>query len=117
MLLLGLRRCEVCVLPLDNVDLDNRTLSVTHIVQRVDRELRELPTRNRTGVPAVTWSALDLLTLGSGPGRRSEARAIGAAMQIDALGAAGVRANPELTRVVRAAVEGRTVRTGWKRAV
>jgi hypothetical protein len=37
-------------------------------------------------------------------------------MQIDALGAAGVRANPELMRVVRAAIEGRKVRTGRKRA-
>jgi integrase len=32
MLLLGLRRSEVCGLRWDNVDLDNRTLSVTHSV-------------------------------------------------------------------------------------
>jgi len=37
-------------------------------------------------------------------------------MQFDVLGAAGVRSNRELMRVVRAAVEGRVVRTGRKRA-
>lgn len=80
------------------------------------RRCRSTMAAHRTGVPAATWSALELLTLGSGPGCRPEARATGAAMQIDALGAAGVRANPELMRVVRAAVQGRTVRTGRKRA-
>ena len=80
------------------------------------RRCRSTMAAHRTGVPAATWSALELLTLGSGPGCRPEARATGAAMQIDALGAAGVRANAELMRVVRAAVEGRTVRTGRKRA-
>ncbi|HET9648839.1 MAG TPA: hypothetical protein VFP34_11465, partial [Microlunatus sp.] len=80
------------------------------------RRCRSTMAAHRTGVPAATWSALDLLTLGSGPGCRPEARATGAAMQIDALGPAGVRANPELMRVVRAAVEGRVVRTGRKRA-
>jgi len=78
------------------------------------RRCRSTMAAHRTGVPAATWSALDLLTLGSGPGCRPEARATGVAMQIDALGAAGVRANPGLMRVVRAAVEGRTVRTGRK---
>lgn len=80
------------------------------------RRCRSAMAAHRTGVPAATWSALELLTLGSGPGCRPEARATGAAMQIDALGAAGVRGNRELMRVVRAAVEGRTVRTGRKRA-
>lgn len=79
------------------------------------RRCRSTMAAHRTGVPAATWSALELLTLGSGPGCRPEARATGAAMQIDALGAAGVRANAELMRVVRAAVEGRVVRTGRKR--
>jgi hypothetical protein len=36
-------------------------------------------------------------------------------MQIDVFRAAGVRANPDLMRMVRAAVAGRTVRTGQKR--
>jgi len=80
------------------------------------RRCRSKMAAHRTGVPASTWSALELLTLGSGPGCRPEARATGAAVQIDALGAAGVRANPELMRVIRAAIEGRSVRTGRKRA-
>ena len=80
------------------------------------RRCRSTMAAHRTGVPAATWSALELLTLGSGPGCRPEARATGAAVQIDALGAAGVRANAELMRVVRAAIEGRSVRTGRKRA-
>ena len=36
----------------------------------------------------------------------------GAPLQIDLLGAAGVRANKQLTRIVNAAVQGRAVRTG-----
>jgi len=36
-------------------------------------------------------------------------------MQFDVLGAVGVRSNRELMRVVRAAVEGRAIRTGRKR--
>jgi Arc/MetJ-type ribon-helix-helix transcriptional regulator len=80
------------------------------------RRCRSTMAAHRTGVPAATWSALDLLTLGSGPGCRPEARAIGVSMQFDVLGAAGVRSNRELMRVVRAAVEGRPVRTGRKRA-
>jgi hypothetical protein len=80
------------------------------------RRCRSAMAAHKTGVPAATWSALDLLTLGSGPGCRPEARAIGVSMQFDAFGAAGVRGNRELMRVVRAAVEGRPVRTGRKRA-
>lgn len=80
------------------------------------RRCRSAMTTHRTGVPAATWSALDLLTLGSGPGCRPEARALGVSMQFDVLGASGVRSNRELMRVVRAAVEGRVVRTGRKRA-
>jgi hypothetical protein len=80
------------------------------------RRCRSAMAAHETGVPATTWSALDLLTLGSGPGCRPEARSIGASMQFDAFGAAGVRGNRELVRVVRAAVEGRLVRTGRKRA-
>src|SRR6478736_3540761 len=79
------------------------------------RRCRSAMTAHRTGVPAATWSALDLLTLGSGPCCRPEARAIGMSMQFDDLGAVGVRSNRELMRVVRAAVEGRAIRTGRKR--
>ena len=80
------------------------------------RRCRSALAAHETGVPSATWSALDLLTLGSGPGCRPEARSIGVSMQFDAFGAAGVRGNRELMRVVRAAVEGRPVRTGRKRA-
>ncbi|HEY7811646.1 MAG TPA: hypothetical protein VIC62_00320 [Nakamurella sp.] len=71
---------------------------------------------HETGVPAATWSALELLTLGSGPGCRPEARTTGVAMRIDTFGLAGVRGSSELMRIVRAAVEGRPVRTGRRRA-
>ena len=53
MLMLGLRRSEVCGLRWDNVDLDNRTLSITHSVQRVDGQLRELPTKTRRSTRTV----------------------------------------------------------------
>jgi hypothetical protein len=80
------------------------------------RRCRSALAAHETGVPAPTWSALDLLTLGSGPGCRPEARSIGVSMQFDVLGAVGIRSNRELMRVVQAAVEGRAVRTGRKRA-
>jgi hypothetical protein len=83
---------------------------------RTSRRCRSAMTAHRTGVPSATWSALELLTLGSGPGCRPEARTTGVSVQVDLFGAAGVRCNPELMRVVRAAVEGRPVRTGRKRA-
>ena len=57
------------------------------------RRCRSAMAAHETGVPAATWSALDLLTLGSGPGCRPEARSIGVSMQFDAFGAAGVRDN------------------------
>ena len=80
------------------------------------RRCRSAMAAHETGVPAATWSALDLLTLGSGPGCRPEARSIGVSMQFDAFGPSGVRGNRELMRVVRAAVGGHPVRTGRKRA-
>ena len=55
---------------------------------------------HHTGVPAATWSALDLLTFGSGPGCQPESRTPGVSVQIDLLGAAGIRGNPELMRIV-----------------
>jgi hypothetical protein len=57
-------------------------------------------------------SALDLLIFGSGPGCEVESRTPGVAVQIDLLGAAGVRSNRSLMRIVRAAVNGRPARTG-----
>lgn len=80
------------------------------------RRCRSAMAAHETGVPAATWSALELLTLGSGPGCRPEARSTGVAVQIDLAGAAGVRGNRDLMRVVRAAVQGRPVRTGRRRA-
>jgi hypothetical protein len=41
---------------------------------------------------------------------------MGVAVQIDLFGAAGLRSNRELMRIARAAVEGRPVRTGRRRA-
>jgi hypothetical protein len=67
---------------------------------------------HHTGVPAATWSALDLLIFGSGPGCQPESRMSGVSVQIDLLGAAGIRGNTELMRIVAAAVSGRPVRTG-----
>jgi hypothetical protein len=80
------------------------------------RRCRSTMAAHATGVPAATWSALELLTLGSGPGCRPEARTTGVAVQIDLAGAAGVLGNRDLMRIVRAAVAGRAVRTGRRRA-
>ncbi|MGS0686509.1 hypothetical protein ACVBEQ_15415 [Nakamurella sp. GG22] len=80
------------------------------------RRCRSAMAAHETGVPAATWSALDLLTLGSGPGCRPESRTTGSAVQIDMFGPAGIRSNPELMRIVLAAVKGRSVRTGRTRA-
>jgi hypothetical protein len=79
------------------------------------RRCRSTMAAHQTGVPVATWSALDLLTVGSGPGCRPEFKVTGSAVQIDLFGAAGIRSNPELMRIIRAAVEGRPVRTGRKR--
>ena len=80
------------------------------------RRARSRMAVHQTGVPDATWSALDLLTVGSGPGCRPESKVTGAAVQIELFGAKGIRSNPELMRVIRAAVQGRPVRTGRKRA-
>jgi hypothetical protein len=80
------------------------------------RRSRSAMAAHETGVPSATWSALELLTLGSGPGCRPEARSTGAAVQIDLAGPAGVRRNRDLMRAIRGAVQGRPVRTGRRRA-
>jgi hypothetical protein len=81
-------------------------------VARSGRRCRSVLSAHDTGVPAATWSALDLLTFGSGPGCQPESRTPGVSVQIDLLGAAGLRANRSLMRIVGAAVAGRPVRTG-----
>lgn len=81
-------------------------------VARTGRRCRSVLAAHDTGVPAATWSALDLLTYGSGPGCQPESRTPGVSVQIDLLGAAGVRGNQSLMRIVDAAVAGRPVRTG-----
>jgi hypothetical protein len=81
-------------------------------VARSGRRCRSVMAAHHTGVPAATWSALDLLTFGSGPGCHPESRTPGVSVQIDVLGAAGIRGNTELMRIVAAAVSGRPVRTG-----
>jgi len=98
------------VLPLDAVMASAAGAAST------SRRCRSAMAAHETGVPAATWSALDLLTLGSGPGCRPEARTTGVAMQIDTFGLAGLRSNAEVMRIVRAAVGGRQVRTGRRRA-
>lgn len=98
------------VLPLDAVMASAAGAAST------SRRCRSAMAAHQTGVPAATWSALDLLTLGSGPGCRPEARTTGVAMQIDTFGLAGIRGNLEVMRIVRAAVGGRPVRTGRRRA-
>ena len=80
------------------------------------RRARSRMAVHQTGVPDATWSALDLLTVGSGPGCRPESKMTGAAVQIELFGVKGIRSNPELMRIIRAAVEGRPVRTGRRRA-
>jgi len=83
-------------------------------VARSGRRCRSVMAAHQTGIPAATWSALDLLTFGSGPGCQPEARTAGVSVQIDLLGAAGIRGNAELMRIVAAAVSGRPVRTRRK---
>jgi len=81
-------------------------------VARSGRRCPSVMAAHHTGIPAATWSALDLLTFGSGPGCQPESRTPGVSVQIDLLGAAGIRGNQELMRIVAAAVSGRPVRTG-----
>ena len=85
-------------------------------VAQSGRRCRSAMAAHSTGVPPATWSALDLLTFGSGPGCQPESRTPGVSVQIDLLGAAGVRSNKTLMRIVAAAVEGRPVRTGRRLA-
>jgi integrase len=47
LLMLGLRRSEACALQWDDVDFAARTLRISKSVQRVDGQLREMPTKTR----------------------------------------------------------------------
>jgi integrase len=63
MLMLGLRRSEVCGLRWEHVDLTKQTLRVAQSVQRVDGKLQQLPTKTRRSnrtvpVPAKVVAAL-----------------------------------------------------------
>ena len=47
MLMLGLRRSEVCGLRWEDIDFEKQTLRVAQSVQRFDGKLHELPTKTR----------------------------------------------------------------------
>ncbi|MDQ2709965.1 MAG: site-specific integrase [Actinomycetota bacterium] len=47
LIMLGMRRSEVCGLRWGHIDFDNATLRIAQTVQRVDGELKELPTKTR----------------------------------------------------------------------
>ena len=57
MLMLGLRRSEICGLRWEHVDLIKTTLSVVQSVQRVDGKLRERPTKTRRSTRTVPMPA------------------------------------------------------------
>ena len=65
-----------------------------------------------TGVPHATWTALRLLSLGTGPGCVTGRRWPGAWSLAEEHGLEAMRSDAEIGRLIRAAVEGRTVRTG-----
>jgi integrase len=63
MLMLGLRRSEVCGLRWEHVDLTKQTLRIAQSVQRVDGKLQQLPTKTRRSnrtvpLPAKVVAAL-----------------------------------------------------------
>jgi integrase len=47
LLMLGLRRSEICGLRWDDIDFAARTMRISKSVQRIDGQLRELPTKTR----------------------------------------------------------------------
>ena len=57
MLMLGLRRSEICGLRWEHVDLEKKTLKVSQSVQRVEGKLRELPTKTRRSTRTVPLPA------------------------------------------------------------
>lgn len=64
-----------------------------------------------TGVPASAWSGLALLVAGSGPGCAAGNRQLGAADIFARVGAAGLRMDAEVMRLVRGIVAGKSLRT------
>ena len=53
MIMLGLRRSEVCGLRWEHIDFTAKTLRITQTVQRVDGKLREMPTKTRRSTRTV----------------------------------------------------------------
>jgi integrase len=79
LVMLGLRRSEVCGLRWEHVDFEARTLRIVQTVQRVEGKLRELPTKTRRSNRTVPLPARCLFALaehhrllqeihGNGPG-------------------------------------------------
>ena len=81
-------------------------------VPSTGRRRRSPMAQHATGVPAETWGALELLVFGGGPGSLSYRRASGAKVIWSLYGGEGLRADPEIQRVVAAAVSGRATRSG-----
>ncbi|MDQ2738145.1 MAG: hypothetical protein M3Y35_05920, partial [Actinomycetota bacterium] len=68
--------------------------------------------RRATGVPPSTWSALALLAAGSGPGCAPDRAWPGVPAIHRVGGAAAVRENREVQRIIRGAIDGKPVRSG-----
>ncbi len=47
LIIIGMRRSEACGLRWDHVDFENATLRIVQTVQRVNGEMKELPTKTR----------------------------------------------------------------------
>ncbi len=74
-LLLGLRRSEVCGLHWSDVDLDKGTLRITRGLQRAGGALQELPTKTRRSRRTVPLPAVVLQALREHRDRQDEERA------------------------------------------
>lgn len=74
-LMLGLRRSEVCGLHWSDVDLDNATLRVSRGLQRVNGSLRELPTKTRRSRRTVPLPPLCIEVLKGHRDRQAKERA------------------------------------------
>lgn len=74
-LMLGLRRSEICGLHWSDVDLDIGTLRVSRGLQRVKGELRELPTKTRRSRRTVLLPALCVEVMKDHRDRQAKERA------------------------------------------
>lgn len=63
LIMLGLRRSEICGLRWEHVNFENATLRIEQSVQRVDGKLRELPTKTRRSTRTVPLPARCLYAL------------------------------------------------------